>query len=67
MLPYFMRYDHTNYGRWGLTHLSEIHQFPEEVRAKFGDGNFMVQCANQKFSQVDRDQCQEWLSGTAKR
>ena len=35
---------------------------PEEVRNEFRAGNFVVKG---KFNQVDGDQGQEWLNGTA--
>ena len=42
MLPYFMRYDHTNYGRWGAVYLASMHQLPPEVEKEFQEGNFVV-------------------------
>ena len=42
MLPLFMRYDHTNYARWGTIYLNEMHQLPAEVQKEFDCGNFVV-------------------------
>jgi len=33
-----MRYDHTNYARWGTKYLNEIHQLPAEVEWLNGIG-----------------------------
>ncbi len=35
MLPYFMRYDHYNYARWGPVYLAEMHQLPAAVHSEF--------------------------------
>jgi hypothetical protein len=67
MLPYFMRYDHSNYARWGTVYLAEMNHLPEEVETEFKQGNFVVKRSNQKFNQVDPDQSQEWMNGTGKR
>jgi len=31
MLPYFIRYDHTNYTRSGTVYINEMHHLPPEV------------------------------------
>jgi len=67
MLPYFMRYNHTNYARWGTIYLNEMHQLPPQVEEEFLQGNFVVKRARQNFNQVDPDQSQEWLNGTGKK
>lgn len=67
MLPFFMRYDHSNYARWGSVFLADAHQLPEAVYQEFQNGNFVVKRSAQKFNQVDPDQSQEWLNGTGKR
>lgn len=67
MLPYMMRYDQTNYARWGSVYVSEMQQLPEEVKAEFEAGNFVVKRGKQLFNQVDPDQSQEWLNGTGKK
>lgn len=35
MLPYFFRYNHINYARWGTVYISEMHNLPAEVEAEF--------------------------------
>ena len=60
MLPFFHRYDHTNYARWGAVYLEEMTQLPAKVQAEFDNGNWVV-------NQVDPGQGQEWLNGTGKR
>ena len=67
MLPYFMRYDHTNYIRWGTIYINEMHRLPPEVKREFDAGNFVVKRTNQRFNQVDPDQSQEWLNGIGKK
>ena len=68
MLPYFKRYDHLNYARWGPVYLVETHQLPEPVLSEFKRGTFVVKsrCAH-KFSQVDPDQTMGWINGTGKK
>ncbi|MES9881882.1 MAG: hypothetical protein ABW185_13470, partial [Sedimenticola sp.] len=67
MLPYFHRYDHTNYAKWGVIYLAEMKQLPEEIAEQFQLGNFVVKLGKARFNQVDPDQAQEWLNGTGKR
>jgi len=67
ILPYVMRYNHTNYARWSTIYLNEMHQLPQEVKEEFSKGNFVVKRAKQSFNQVDPDQSQEWLNGTGKK
>ncbi|MES9880098.1 MAG: hypothetical protein ABW185_04375 [Sedimenticola sp.] len=67
MLPFFHRYDHTNYARWGSVYLSEMNQLPEAVKNEFEKGNFVVKGSDQRFNQVDPDHSQEWLNGTGKK
>ena len=67
MLQYFMRYDHSNYARWGTVYFTEMHQLPAEVERDFTKGNIVVKRSTQKFNQVDPDQSQEWLNGIGKR
>ncbi|CAH3018507.1 unnamed protein product [Porites evermanni] len=67
MLPFFHRYDHTNYARWGAVYLAEMKQLPAEVQAEFDNGNWVVKGSPRRFNQVDPDQGQEWLNGTGKR
>ena len=67
MLPYFMRYDHYNYARWGPVYLAEMHQLPAAVLSEFQKGNFVVKRSARQFNQVDPDQAQEWINGTGKK
>ena len=67
MLPYFMRYDHLNYARWGPVYLAEMHQLPETVASEFRKGNFVVKRSAQRYNQVDPDQAMEWINGTGKK
>jgi len=67
MLPYFKRYDHLNYARWGPVYLVEMQQLPEPVLTEFQRGNFVVKRSAHKFSQVDPDQAMEWINGTGKK
>ena len=67
MLPFFHRYDHTNYARWGCVYLAEMKQLPTAVKDEFLKGNFVVKGSDQTFNQVDPDHSQEWLNGTGKR
>lgn len=67
MLPFFHRYDHTNYARWGPVYLAQMKQLPAEVQAEFESGNWVVKGSSRRFNQVDPDQAQEWLNGTGKR
>ena len=31
MLPYFFRYDHTNYAKWGIVYLAEMNMLPQQT------------------------------------
>lgn len=42
MLPFFHRYDHTNYAGWGLVYLAQMKQLPDEVQAEFDKANWVV-------------------------
>lgn len=67
MLPYFFRYNHVNYARWGTVYISEMHKLPAEVEAEFEQGNFVVKRSERLFNQVSPDQSQEWLNGIGKK
>ena len=67
MLPFFFRYDHVNYARWGCVYLSQMHQLPPEVEEEFRLGNFVVKGSDQSFNQVDPDHSLEWLNGIGKK
>ena len=58
MLPYFHRYDHTNYASWGSVYLAEINQLPHDILETFYRDNFVIQIGNTTFNQVDPDQAQ---------
>ncbi|CAB4044394.1 Hypothetical predicted protein, partial [Paramuricea clavata] len=40
MLPFFHRYDHTNYARWCPVYFAQMKQLPAEVQAEFDCGNW---------------------------
>ena len=42
MLPFFFRYDHINYSKWGSVYLAEMSDLPQEVLYEFQEGNFIV-------------------------
>lgn len=67
MLPYFFRYDHQNYAKWGSVYIAEMEQLPQEVLEEFKKGNFVVKWKASKFNQVSPDQSLEWLNGIGKR
>ena len=67
MLPYFFRYDHLNYARWGSVYIAEMEQLPQEVLEEFKKGNFVVKWNASKFNQVSPDHSLEWLNGIRKR
>ena len=58
MPPYFGRYDHLNYARWGPVHLAEMRQLPQPILMEFKRVNFKVKRSNKKFNQVHPDQAQ---------
>ena len=66
MLPFFMRYDHTNYAHWGTVYLAQMNQLPQEVLTEFQNGNFVVKRSDSQFNQVDPDQAQEWMNAIGK-
>lgn len=67
MLPYFIRYNHINYARWGTIYLNEMHQLPQHVKKEFEAGNFAVKRSLHCFNQVDPNQTQEWLGCIGKK
>lgn len=67
MLPYFFRYDHLNYAKWGSVFIAEMRQLPMEVLHEFKKGNFVVKCSKGTFNQVSADHSLEWLNGIGKR
>lgn len=67
MLPYFFCYNQTNYARWGVIYINEMHRLPEDVKREFEAGNFVVKRSSCRFNQVDPDHSQEWLNGVGKK
>lgn len=67
MLPFFFRYNYTNYARWGTVYISEMNYLPDPVKADFESDNFVVKRLAQTFNQVDPDQSQEWLHAIGKK
>lgn len=67
MMPYFFRYDHLNYAKWGSVFLADMNQLPTEVRSEFEKGNFVVKWREGTFNQVSPDHSLEWINGIGKR
>ena len=59
MIPFFTRYDHYNYARWGPIYLFDTDQLPENLKCEFMRGDFVVKCSAHSLNQVDPDQAQE--------
>ena len=51
MLPYFMLYNHHNYGKWGTIYLAAMMQLQKPVLDEFQKGNFVVKRSQKKFNQ----------------
>ena len=49
MLPFFFRYDHTNYARWGTVYLAEMNRVSEEIYHELMNGKFVVKESDQSF------------------
>ena len=67
MLPFFFRYDHIHYARWGTVYLAEMSALPPEILLEFQKGNFVVKRSDRRFNQVSADQSTEWLNATGKK
>ena len=67
MLPYFFRYDHLNYAKWGSVFIAEMEQLPYEVLQEFKKGKFVVKWKEGAFNEVSADHSLEWLNGIGKR
>ena len=67
MLPFFFRYDHTNYARWGTVYLAETNRLPEEIYHEVMNGNFVVKESDKSLNQVDPDHSQEWQNAIGKK
>ena len=65
MLPFFFRYDHVNYSRWGTVYLAEMAKLPQSVLHEFQQGHFVVKHANRRFNQGSPDHSTEWLNAIA--
>jgi hypothetical protein len=50
MLPWFFRYDHINYARWGAVYFADGTQLPAEILQEFRAGNFVVKQSNSKLT-----------------
>jgi len=62
MMPWFARYDHTHYTRWGAVFLADMHQLEKnapEVHRGFLNGDFVVKESVHYFNQVPDDQALE--------
>ena len=66
MLPFFFRYDHIKYAKWGTVYLAEMAKLPQVVLREFQQGNFVVKHSNRKYNQVSADHITEWLNATGK-
>ena len=60
MLPWFFRYDHTNYARWAAVYLVDATQLPAEILQELRAGNFVVKQSKAKYNQ-------ECLNATGKK
>ena len=56
MLPYFHRFGHTNYAKWGAVYIAQMHMLPPDMSEEFQQGNFVVRIGKSTFNQVDSDQ-----------
>ena len=62
ILPWFARYDHAHYTRWGAVFLADMHQLEKnapEVHRGFLNGDFVVKESANHFNQVPDDQALE--------
>jgi len=62
MMPWFTRYDHTHYTRWGAVFLADMHQLEKnatDVHRGFLNGDFVVKESAHHFHQVPDDQAFE--------
>lgn len=67
MLPYFFRYDHLIYAKWGSIFIAEMRQLPMEVLQEFKKGNFAVKWSEGAFNKVSAYYSLEWVNGIGKR
>ena len=52
ILPFFFRYDHVNYARWGTVYLAEMAQLPPDILREFQLGNFVVKHSKRRFNHI---------------
>ena len=67
MMPYFQRYGHNNYCKWGTIYTTGMKMLPREIEQEMLNGNSVVKIGSGMFNQVSADQSQEWLNGTGKK
>ena len=67
MLPYFHRFGHTNYVKYGPIYYAQMLMLPPAVEQEFRNGNFVVKIGESKFNPVAPNQSLEWLNGIGKR
>ena len=56
MMPFFFKYVHLNYARWGSVYISEMNQLPKEVLEEYKMGNFVVTWNHMECKQVQQSQ-----------
>ena len=61
MLPYFIRYDHHSYGKWGTTYLTDMMQLPKPVLDEFQQGNFVVKRSQSSIRSTSTMDKNGWL------
>ncbi len=66
MLPFFFRYDHVNYARWGTVYLAEMAKLPPDILREFQQGNLWQACKS-TINQVSPDQSTNWLNAAGRR
>ena len=67
MLPFFFRYDHVKYARWGTVYLFEMAQLPPDILHEFQHGHIVIKQTNRLFNQVSPDQSTQWLNATGQK
>ena len=64
MLPFFFKYDHVNYARWGTMYLAEMARLLQNALRECEQDNFVVKRADRQVNQVSLDHSTEWLNAT---
>ena len=67
MIPFFMRYDHYSYARWGPIYLSDMNQLPENLKCEFMKGNFVVKPSAHTSIKLILTKRRNGLNGTGKK